>query len=82
MTLPITLMTRYFVLGGTYQNTRFETLQDGHTLERHGPFNSWQDALETWQQLSWQHVDDCLVRYHIADENDTPMSQDSKKDAS
>ena len=75
-------MTTYFVVGGTYQNTRFDALQDGHTLERHGPFTRWQDALEQWQQLSWQHVDDCLIRYRITDEHGTQVAQDSKKGAS
>lgn len=55
----------YWVVGGEYADTGFETLADGKEEERYGPFNTYKEAQALWQQLSWRHIDDAHVRYRI-----------------
>lgn len=55
---------RYWVVGGRYTDTRFETPVDG-TETWHGPFDSHDEAKAQWSQLAWSTVDDALARWRI-----------------
>jgi len=55
----------YWVVGGSYKDTTFKELQDNERLEKYGPFNSYTDAKNEWNRLSWQNVDSCNTRYII-----------------
>ena len=55
----------YWVVGGLYKDTNFKELQDDERLEKHGPFNSYEEAKNEWNRLSWQNVDSCNTRYII-----------------
>ena len=55
----------YWVIGGTYKNTKFEKLKDGENLKKFGPFNSYIEAKKKWDKLSWENVDNCFVRFVI-----------------
>ncbi len=61
-------MSEFWVVGGVYENTRFEQLIQGVSEERHGPYWSYRDAEREWQRLSWREVDKCHVRYQIVEE--------------
>lgn len=61
-------MRRFWVIGGHYRDTRFRDLAEGHSEERHGPFERYEDAQAEWQRLSWADVDICNVRYRIVEE--------------
>ena len=64
-------MTVYWVVGGEYADTRFAALAPGRTLERYGPFATYQEAREEWQKRAWATVDDCQVRYTVVEESAT-----------
>ena len=55
----------WWVVGGEYADTGFETIADGGAEQRHGPFRSQQEAQAEWARLSWAHIDDAHVRYRI-----------------
>ena len=55
----------YWVDGGVYENTDFKDLMEGYDLERYGPFNSYGEAKEEWDKISWMNVDNCNIRYVI-----------------
>ena len=55
----------YWVIGGTYENTKFEKLKHGENLKKFGPFNSYTEAKKKWDKLSWENVDNCFVRFVI-----------------
>ncbi len=61
---------KYWVVGGVYTGTSFSTIAGGHGEERHGPFTTYQDALEEWHARAWATVDDCNARYRIEKDND------------
>ncbi|PKU23900.1 DUF4170 domain-containing protein [Telmatospirillum siberiense] len=54
----------YYVVGGEYADTNFETLAPGATEERYGPFSE-KEAHDTWRSLTGKTVDNALVRYRI-----------------
>ena len=56
---------QYWVEGGIFTDTTFETPEG--TLERHGPFATFEEARIVWRELAWRHADDCHVRYRIRD---------------
>lgn len=56
--------THYWVVGGTYTDTHFETPAGGEE-GWHGPFESYDEAKAEWQSLAWSSVDDALSRYRI-----------------
>lgn len=58
----------FWVIGGLFKNTRFEEMAEGRSVERHGPFKSFEAAEAEWQRLSSQKVDNCQVFYRIVDE--------------
>ncbi len=55
----------YWVVGGTYTDTDFATLQPGSDEQRHGPFTSYDEAMDIWRGMAWATVDDGFVRYRI-----------------
>ena len=55
----------YWVIGGKYKNTKFNSLKDGHQLEKYGPFKTFESAKEKWGVLSWKNVDDCYIKYSV-----------------
>ena len=38
----------YWVVGGNYENTKFEKIKKGHKAEKYGPFNSYEEAKKEW----------------------------------
>jgi hypothetical protein len=54
----------FYVIGGVYENTKFETLVEGKG-EKHGPFPTYDEAKKIWQSRSWALVDDCHARFTI-----------------
>ncbi|MCB8819031.1 DUF4170 domain-containing protein [Microvirga rosea] len=58
---------RYWVVGGEYTSTDFETLIQG-TERVVGPFEHRSDAERTWRYLSEDHRPQAQVRFTIAQE--------------
>ncbi|MBC7906553.1 MAG: DUF4170 domain-containing protein [Rhodospirillaceae bacterium] len=54
----------WFVVGGEYANTEFETIASGKSLETFGPFPR-QEALNKWRELTGKTVDNAMVRYDL-----------------
>lgn len=54
----------WFVVGGEYANTSFDTIAPGKQLESYGPL-SRQDALNKWRALTGKTVDNAMVRYDL-----------------
>lgn len=59
--------SRYWVVGGEYTSTDFETLIQG-TERVVGPFESRNEAERTWRFLSEDHRPQAQVRFTIAQE--------------
>tara|TARA_X000000368_G_scaffold181770_1_gene143519 strand:+ start:54 stop:239 length:186 start_codon:yes stop_codon:yes gene_type:complete len=55
----------YWVVGGVFKDTKFKDLIDGESLQKIGPFESYEDAKKEWNRVSWQNVDSCNIRYII-----------------
>ena len=62
--------SRYWVVGGEFTSTDFQTLIDG-TQRVVGPFESRSDAERTWRHLSENHRPQAQVRFTIAQEPST-----------
>lgn len=58
------VMRNYYVIGGEYADTNFDTIAPGATEERHGPFSE-KEAHDTWRALTGKTVDNALIRYRI-----------------
>jgi hypothetical protein len=68
-------MTRYWVVGGEYQDTKFDQPVAGTALQRYGPYDTHEDAKAKWQELAWGSVDNAHVRYRIeAEKGQKPQS--------
>jgi len=63
-------MARFWVVGGTYMDTNFETIVGGGSEERIGPFPTYDEAKLAWQARAWKTVDDANTRYRIEQEVD------------
>jgi hypothetical protein len=63
-------MTRYWVVGGEYQDTQFDQPAPGTALRRFGPFDTHEDAKAKWQELAWSTVDNAHARFRIEAEKD------------
>ena len=61
-------MARFWVVGGEYTDTGFETIVGGGAEERHGPFATRDEAVAKWQRLAWATVDNAHARYRIEEE--------------
>ncbi len=61
-------MSRYWVVGGEYTDTKFKTIAGGGKETRLGPFGSYQAAKDAWQARAWATVDSANTRYRIVKE--------------
>ena len=55
----------YWVIGGEYQDTRFQTPAKDKPLEQLGPFASYKEAHAAWASRAWATVDSCMYRFRI-----------------
>jgi hypothetical protein len=62
-------MKRYWVIGGTYTDTRFDRMQDGGKEQKFGPFKSYDEAKAEWQRRAWNSVDNACARYRIEEDS-------------
>jgi hypothetical protein len=68
-------MAEFWVVGGEYTGTGFTELAPGKSLERHGPFGTYEEAKEAWAARAWATVDDANTRFRIIREDDvTPAA--------
>jgi len=61
-------MARYWVVGGEYRDTSFSEMAQGKSEERHGPFQSYEEAHRKWAERAWATVDDANSRFRIVTE--------------
>jgi hypothetical protein len=61
-------MARFWVTGGEYADTRFAALAPGRTEERYGPFLTYAEAFERWQERARATIDDATMRFRIVEE--------------
>jgi hypothetical protein len=61
-------MQEYWVVGGEYTDTTFQRLADGKSLERYGPFPSYEAARQAWQGRTMATIDNALIRYRCLTE--------------
>ena len=59
-------MTKYYVIGGVYEDTTFRKITGEETRE--GPFVTYDEAKQCWQTLSWKNVDDCHARFTVLED--------------
>lgn len=55
----------FWVIGGVYTGTDFNDLADGAAEERHGPFESYDEAQSKWRERSMATIDDAYARFRI-----------------
>jgi len=55
----------YWVIGGEYQDTEFQTPAKDKSLEQLGPFGTYKEAHSAWASRAWATVDSCMFRYRI-----------------
>src|ERR671924_123835 len=61
-------MKRYWVIGGSYADTKFDRMQDGGPEQKFGPFKTYEEAKAEWQSRAWSTVDNACARYRIEQE--------------
>lgn len=59
----------YYVVGGEYADTSFESLAGDGELEVHGPFSE-EEATEFWRSITAKTVDNAMVRYVLKAEEE------------
>ena len=59
--------TRYWVIGGEYTDTRFQSMIDG-TEAVFGPFENYEQALSKWRECADKTKCRAQVRFSIAEE--------------
>lgn len=59
----------YYVVGGEYADTSFESLVGEAELEVHGPFSE-EEATEFWRGITAKTVDNAMVRYVLKAEEE------------
>lgn len=60
-------MSRFWIVGGEYASTAFETVIAG-TERVLGPYAERRSAEEAWRRLSEESRSQCLMRFTIASE--------------
>lgn len=55
----------FWVIGGIYTDTGFHQLADGAAEERHGPYESYDEAQAKWRERAMATVDDAYARFRI-----------------
>ena len=58
-------MKEYWVLGGQFDSTDFNIEKEKESLQRFGPYQSYDEAKVQWQKLAWDTVDDALSHFTI-----------------
>lgn len=66
-------MQQYWVVGGDYIDTRFETPAPGAVIEKLGPFASYEEAHKAWAGRAWATIDRATVRFRIVDDAGRPI---------
>ena len=69
-------MKEWWVVGGKFVSTEFQTYAEGGGPERFGPYESYEEARKAWFGYSMARIDECLVRYRIVEE-DAAASKDA-----
>jgi hypothetical protein len=65
-------MAEFWVVGGEFADARFEALAPGRTMERLGPFASYEEARKIWKARTMATIDNALVRYRVAEAGAPP----------
>ena len=65
---------QWYVVGGEYADTGFETIAEGRTLELHGPFDR-QGAMNKWRELTGKTVDNAMIRFALCSAEELPAAQ-------
>ena len=65
--MPSGQTSRYWVVGGVYEDGDFRTIAEGEE-ERVGPFATYDEAKAAWAKRAWETVDDAHARYRIEKE--------------
>ncbi|HTH99243.1 MAG TPA: DUF4170 domain-containing protein [Stellaceae bacterium] len=71
----------YWVVGGEYVDTKFEVAAPGQSIERLGPFDTYESAHHVWAARAWGTVDNAMCRYRIIKDDqdvtqpDHPLSE-------
>ena len=55
----------FWVVGGSYCDTKFDEPAVGGGEEWYGPFDDYNAAKTEWSRRSWSNVDDAMCRYRI-----------------
>ncbi|HWK46472.1 MAG TPA: DUF4170 domain-containing protein [Stellaceae bacterium] len=63
-------MSAFWVIGGEYNDTRFDTIAPGKALEKHGPYETYEVAHDIWAARAWATIDDCNSRFQIVPGDD------------
>ena len=61
------LIKAWYVVGGEYTDTYFETLAPGAELQVYGPF-ARQDAMDRWRDLTGKTIDSAVTRFEIIED--------------
>ncbi|MGH6886175.1 MAG: DUF4170 domain-containing protein [Kiloniellales bacterium] len=64
-------MSSYWVVGGDYRDTRFDTPTSGRE-EWIGPFVDYETAKKEWARRAWATVDNATTRYRIEEREAPP----------
>lgn len=62
------MASRFWVIGGDYIDDAFTVMREGSEEEKLGPYGSYPQALECWQDRSFSTMDNCARRYRIVEE--------------
>jgi hypothetical protein len=55
----------FWVCGGEWADTKFESLIPGSKVELYGPFETKEAAYDEWRAKTWINVDNCHHRLKI-----------------
>lgn len=61
------MSNRFWVIGGEYQDTRFEQLLDG-SQRMFGPYGSREAALAVWERVAEETRSVCTARFTVVRE--------------
>jgi len=59
---------RYWVVGGVYTGTDFQTIAGGDAPAELGPFDTYAEAKAVWRAKSMENVDEAYARFDIRKE--------------
>ena len=55
----------YFVVGGLFTDTTFETIADGKKETRLGPFDNYEQAQAVWRAKAMETIDEAYAKFSI-----------------